>query len=498
MAKTETLTDQFTTQSAKWSGYTASTVVSSGVLTITPTGSYPNIYSSLSYDLTSSYVMVQLVQPPNVGNGSISAAMNVEVSTNNEESIGWSNGELFFSEKIGGVVSETTIAYNATNHKWLRMRESAGTIYWETSADCISWTTQRSKTAGLTLTSVRVVLYSGYWDTEPSPGTAIFDNLNTPVYATAYTGWTVGRIPMGAMDGGTVLTRNYFDTADWLWSPIPANPVLDTNSGAMVASLSSTAGGAMRIANMYDYGVTIVNPSSVDTNTPRYDIAFANEPAWGSDPFGADTMPIPNGTIVPPGSDGHVTVADPINGKVYSLWQGVHSTGWSASWGGVTSLHGDGRETSGTSTATGLSRYAGVIRGSEIAAGQIPHALFFATDMAHTTEFRYPAIKTDGTNAAGVAFPIPEGTRVQLDPAIDVTAISGITAGEIAVAKALQIYGAYCGDRGSARMAFIFEYLNDGTNPGQVYVNAGLGWDYFDMSHIPWSSLRVLQNWDGS
>lgn len=45
-------------------------------------------------------------------------------------------------------------------------------------------------------------------------------------------------------------------------------------------------------------------------------------------------------------------------------------------------------------------------------------------------------------------------------------------------------------------MAFMFELLPDATssNPGSVYVDAGLAWDYYDMQNIPWSQLRVLSS----
>lgn len=295
----------------------------------------------------------------------------------------------------------------------------------------------------------------------------------------------------------SILANPYFNAAAWLWDPIPANPALDPQSAAMVASLASTAGRAQRIAAMYDYGVVLLGPNGITAATPRYDVRLKMYPAWGNDPF-SGTIPIPTGTPIAPGSDGHMAIADSTTNKVYGLWQVTYSRGvWGASWGAEVDLYGDGREAPpGSSTASGLSRYAGVIRGGEIAAGRIPHALFFSTDMAHPTKFRYPAYKTDGDNSAGVRVPIPEGARVQLDPRIDVEAIPGITVGEIIVAKALQEFGAYCGDKGGARMGFIFEFLNTG-NPGTTYVNAGLAWDYFDMSHIPWSSMRVLKSWNG-
>lgn len=505
MAKTETLTDNFASASAtNWVGYGANPSISSGRLAITPTGAYPGIYSSVQYDLTSSFIMVQLVQAPNVGNGTSSAIMNVQVSAGNSEQILVEGSSLIFRETVSGTNSDTSVAYSAVTHAWLRIREAAGTIYWDTSPDAINWTNRRSKARGIASpTSVAINLVAGYWGTEPSPGTVLFDNFNIAVPpANLAQGWTVGgvRSSLGGTDGGTVVTRNYFDTADWLWSPIPASPVLDANSAAMVSSLASTAGGAIRAANLHDYGVSLVGPTGITGATPRYTVPLVNYPAWGANPFGSDTIPIPNGTLIPAGSDKHVSIADSTTNKVYSLWQTTFSSGvWGASWGAEVSLHGNGLESApGSSTASGLSTYAATIRMNEIVAGQIPHALFFSTDMAHTSAFRYPAYKTDGDNAAGVAHPIPEGARIQLDPSIDVTVISGITAGEIAVAKALQTYGAYCGDKGGARMGFAFQLSTDGNNPGQVYTNAGLAWDYFDMSHIPWSSLRVLNSWDGS
>jgi len=40
-----------------------------------------------------------------------------------------------------------------------------------------------------------------------------------------------------------------------------------------------------------------------------------------------------------------------------------------------------------------------------------------------------------------------------------------------------------------------FSASSVGTNnsdPGAVHQNPGLGWDYYDMTNIPWSQLRVI------
>lgn len=509
MAKADTLIDSFASaSSARWGGYGSNPSVASNQLSIVPTGAYPGIYSAVTYDLTSSYVMVQLVQAPNVGNGSISTFMNVQVSSGNQEEIGWENGQLVFREQVSGVNSDTSVAYNATNHKWLRIREASGTVYWETSADSLNWSLQRSKASGIGVLSVVTVnLYAGFWGSEPTPGQALFDNFNIQVPPPALSeGWVLGSMLFGAKDGGTNISRNYFDTADWLWGAIPASPVLHANSSTWAGYLSQ--GGSQHNASLYDYGVTIVPAAAIDGATPRYDVTFSNVPAWGADPFAGYTVPIPLGTAVPPGSDQHVVVIDRDNDVVFGLWQASYNGGtdtWSASWGGMAPFHTDGIDTSGTATATGLSRLAGVVGAAEFTAAVaansgLSHALFVTSNIT-SSSFVFPASKSDGTNTGGVATPIPQGTRLYLDPSVDVDAISGITDGEKVIAKTLQTYGAYIGDKsdnvGAPVLGVVFEYVG-GSSPGAAYAAAGLGWDYYDMTHIPWASLRFLDVWDGS
>lgn len=289
----------------------------------------------------------------------------------------------------------------------------------------------------------------------------------------------------------------YFQEAGWLWDPISADAETAADSATWVSYFSDPS--AKHIANMYRFGVTLVSASDITDSTPRYDVGFTKR--WGSDPFGSATVAIPEGTRIPPGSDGHIAILDPITNQAYGIWQAKYDSAtdtWSGSWGGATALDGNGIDQTGSATATGLARYAGVVTAAEFSAAVaantgINHALFFSTDIAGP-DFVGPAIKADGSNMAGVAVPIPQGYRVQLDPSIDIDAIPGITPGEKVIAKTLQTHGAYVGDQGGARMAFMFELVPDATasNPGSVYTDAGLAWDYYDMQNIPWSQLRVL------
>jgi hypothetical protein len=280
--------------------------------------------------------------------------------------------------------------------------------------------------------------------------------------------------------------RPYFQKADWLWSPIVADPVLDPDSAAMVKDLAS---GGEYIANIGDFGVTLVEADKITDSTPRFSIKPSQ---YGPD---LSDVPIPAETEIAPGSDGHLAVADPLSGKVFNFWIAKKDgDGWSAAGGAATDLDGDGRETSGgTSTGSNIARFAAVVRISEIEQGVIPHALFFSTDMAKAGECRYPAAKTDGSNDAGLGNPIPEGARIQLDPTVDVESLDATPAVKM-IAKALQTYGAYVGDNGGARVAFLFEYGPD----SPVYKQAGLSGGFAPIDGIPWDKMRVLAAWNGT
>lgn len=285
-------------------------------------------------------------------------------------------------------------------------------------------------------------------------------------------------------------SRPFFQTAHWLWNPIPTSPVLHATSATWSSALAIGA----HVCNLSQFGSTLIPPTAITPTTPRYDVTFTQP--WGSDPFGSFLMPIPEGTPIPPGSDGHVCCLDPTTGQSFSLWQAVRvgPLAWRASWGGRGPINGDGIDTVGGSTAGNLARYAGVVGIAELQAAVaantgLNHALFFSSNMSGSG-FVYPCKKSDGNSSTNP----PEGTRVQLDPAVNVNTLPGITAGEKVIAKTLQTHGAYLADSGGARMAFIFEYRTNGLS---LYSALGLPNDYFNLTHIPWSGLRVLRHWNG-
>lgn len=77
--------------------------------------------------------------------------------------------------------TDSSIAYDATAHRWWRMTETGGDIIFATSPDGTTWTTRRTATAhGMDMTSVRVLLGAGRNTATGGPFYAYFDNLNSP------------------------------------------------------------------------------------------------------------------------------------------------------------------------------------------------------------------------------------------------------------------------------------------------------------------------------
>jgi hypothetical protein len=281
-------------------------------------------------------------------------------------------------------------------------------------------------------------------------------------------------------------SRPFADNSAWN-SPIPSNAVLDDESKAIADYLVADGFG---IANVYEFGVPVYEAVG---STPRSRVDCTE--AWGLCDLEREPVPIPDVARPSPGSDGAMVVLDSSTGVSYDFWQARRERDgwWSVSWGGVVDTTGDGYTPGAGQTGAGVPRLAGVVRTSEVEQGIIPHALVFSTDNACRGEHRYPASKTDGASDRDDC--IPQGARIQLDPAIDVDGIPDITPGERMVARALQTYGAYAIDNGGARMAFIFENPAAEQDP---YPDAGFAYDYYRLDLVPWEGLRVLARWDGT
>jgi hypothetical protein len=70
------------------------------------------------------------------------------------------------------------IPYDPSVHRWLRLRERAGTINYEASGDGSTWTPIATADTPPNMASVTLEIAAGAFQAKPSPGFAVFDNFN--------------------------------------------------------------------------------------------------------------------------------------------------------------------------------------------------------------------------------------------------------------------------------------------------------------------------------
>lgn len=202
LALTETISDDFNDNSINttlWDEYTASSgsvSESSQQLGLTcsvnTNGSWAGLVTDKKYSLIGSSVTIEVVDGTG-GNTYLDLSLNLDqipTTSNGYVAIGVNTGtgELEAYKKINDDDTGSPMAtatFNATTHKYWRLRESGGTLYYEYSSDGSSWNTLYSESSPMALDAVHVVLDDYEYDALGTPGVHIFDNLNILPSATS-------------------------------------------------------------------------------------------------------------------------------------------------------------------------------------------------------------------------------------------------------------------------------------------------------------------------
>ena len=200
-------------------------------------------------------------------------------------------------------------------------------------------------------------------------------------------------------------------------------------------------------------------------------------------------VPIPANARPAAGSDGQVIVLNRSTGDEWGFFQlsrrpggGFTATNgyrYNVRWSGVPPVSGS----KFTARGAGIPYLAGLVRPCEIARGRIDHALAFAYDYP-TDSYVYPATKSDGDGTDPAD--LPEGARLQLDPALTGAQIRawGCRRACFTVALALQEYGMYVVDNaGNAKV--MVEYQGTARWRGALTSRT--------VSPIPLSAFKVLR-----
>ena len=191
MAAFSTLQDAFhntTLNGTLWSPYTAGSATL-GYSSVGATCTFPSastsatdgdVASQNSYTLANSAVYVRVLAVP-------SAATNADATLSLRDS-GYTNiiamqveaGILYAQKVVSGVQTNlASITYNATSMLYWRIREASGTVYWEYSADGLTYTTLYSAADPITITALYADIGGSCYENETNPGTFRWDNFNT-------------------------------------------------------------------------------------------------------------------------------------------------------------------------------------------------------------------------------------------------------------------------------------------------------------------------------
>jgi hypothetical protein len=169
------------------------------------------------------------------------------------------------------------------------------------------------------------------------------------------------------------------------------------------------------------------------------------------------SVQIPDGAVPSSGSDAHLAVIQPDGHTEVDFWQ-VHNTSplrgggtLSASAYGALDLNGSG--CCGNSTAANEGLPAGAIRGPELAAGVIKHALA-VTEVCSNGDYVPPAT---GRGAGGCPDAPAIGARMQLKMGDSQIAALDVPAYQKTILTAMAHYGIVITDTGGSPMDLKYE-----------------------------------------
>jgi hypothetical protein len=261
-AKTETLTDTYSSADAvKWT-FGPGAAVASGTVNLTSWADWRGYaITNAAFDLTGSFILAELTSAPT--NTAVLSTLAIKFSNDGTNRVEWAhyhngtNWVIRATEVIADVqTSSTEIIYSATNHRWLRFRHDGGTpgnLIWETSptAAAGSWTTQYTKACALiSITSGWMFQDSGGVD--DSAAIIKWDNFNTA--------------PVSGLTGAGTLTS----TATIAGAGTTSGPGTVTAAAAITGSgvvARTGAGTSITTATIAGVGAAVIAGAGTQTAT---------------------------------------------------------------------------------------------------------------------------------------------------------------------------------------------------------------------------------------
>ena len=264
--------------------------------------------------------------------------------------------------------------------------------------------------------------------------------------AAAVAGHRVGFAAFG--NGSGDLGGRQLFPADNAWNADISGQPVDSNSGTLIASCGASSSLHPDFGTVYAGAPNGIPYVVVHGTQHRVPVSF--QYAGESDP---GPYPVPPYAPIEggPGSSGdrHVITVDADAWRLYEMFAAYPAGGgssWSAGSGAVFNLASDSLRPAGwtSADAAGLPILAGLVRYDEVVIHHaITHALRFTCP---STRAAYIAPARHQAGSANTALP-PMGMRVRLKASVN---ISGYSANLQVILLALQHYGMFVADNGSA------------------------------------------------
>jgi hypothetical protein len=302
-------------------------------------------------------------------------------------------------------------------------------------------------------------------------------------------------------------------------TPIPSNATLAPDNAAVLAHMSTYNWSIDGLNSKFDF-----NPDALGTrpifyaspSDPMMKIHCKNDAGVGSctgtNGVNADgeKINVPAGAVPFANADAHMTVIETATGKEYDFWDtSVSGSTINAGTGAELSMSGDGRGSWGDNGQFALA--AGLVRPSELAAGQINHALVVTVPCVNAKGpkgFAWPAQGGYGSpcgeawNESTVGAP-QMGQLLRLNMTAAQIQASSAPAWQKTIMTAFATYGAYIEDT-DGRQAAGIDILTQGgaswTDVGQpdpwLAVTQQFGSSNGDLVSsvpIPVSDLQVVE-----
>lgn len=236
--------------------------------------------------------------------------------------------------------------------------------------------------------------------------------------------------------------RAYKATSPWN-TPITANPKINPNSAALISRLGESFGTNVASYTMPVYLVTSSTPLKTVSLSGTFSLVTGDS-VCNRTGSASVRVPIPDEAVAAAGTDAQIILLNEATGEEWGFWQAAKQPdgSWVAVNGYKYNIQWDGippvTPHAFMSRGARVPYLTGLVRPWEIIQGRVEHAIAFAYQSPAST-FVCPATGSDGSSGST---DMPEGTRIQLDPTLNVDdpALGLSRTGKI-LARAMQQFG---------------------------------------------------------